>query len=269
VTEPLNIRVWEDDSGELVPVTTIQSFQGSEHCDWQDITFLLVGPEENPDQYVRDTTGELAEHLLATFDADAELPDQATDTGFHRGGRQLWLGDPRPRTWSASTTPTTSSGGQPPSSRSGAPELMGDSSRGIVASARPHRNHRGDAEYERRAQGRSPRFPAPARPRREHQRSTHCSEAGNRAARHVRDNRSNRAVPTILGALRRPNIMMNPATPASTPMVRPMIVATFMLRSPLSMLRLAWALPRRVSAQRDAPTPFSSRGPGEGPALAC
>jgi hypothetical protein len=93
VTEPLNIGVWEDDSGERVPVTTIQSFQGSEHCDWQDITSFLVGPEENPDQYVRDTAGELAEHLLATFDADAELPDQATDTGFHRGGPQLWLGD--------------------------------------------------------------------------------------------------------------------------------------------------------------------------------
>jgi hypothetical protein len=93
VTEALDIGVWEDGSGARVPVTTIKSLHGAEHCGWQDITFLLMGPEENPDQYVRDTSGELAEHLWATFDADAELPGTATDTGFHRNGWQLWLGD--------------------------------------------------------------------------------------------------------------------------------------------------------------------------------
>jgi hypothetical protein len=45
VTDDLNIGVWEDESGRRVPVTRIQSFQGAEHCSWDDITFLLLGPE--------------------------------------------------------------------------------------------------------------------------------------------------------------------------------------------------------------------------------
>ena len=54
VTDDLNIGVWENESGRRVPVTRIQSFQGAEHCDWTDITFLLVGPERKADWYVRD-----------------------------------------------------------------------------------------------------------------------------------------------------------------------------------------------------------------------
>ncbi len=92
VTDTLDIGVWEDSSGRRMPVTKIRSFQGAEHCDWQDITFLIVGPEGKPEQYLRDTDGELAELLRTTFDATAALPDGATDTGMHRGGRQLWLG---------------------------------------------------------------------------------------------------------------------------------------------------------------------------------
>ena len=45
VTDDLNIGVWEYESGRRAPVTRVQSFQGSDHCDWTDITFLLVGAE--------------------------------------------------------------------------------------------------------------------------------------------------------------------------------------------------------------------------------
>jgi hypothetical protein len=91
VTEALNIGVWQDSSGARVPVTTIRSFTGSEHCNWENIKFIHIGPGDAPDQYLRDTTGELAEFLQTTYDAQAVLPADATDSGFRRDGRQLWL----------------------------------------------------------------------------------------------------------------------------------------------------------------------------------
>lgn len=92
VTEALGIGVWEDASGRRVPVTKVRSFQGAVHCDWQEITFLELGPENQADEYVRDPTGELADFLRTTYDATAAVPDGATDTGLRRDGRQLWLG---------------------------------------------------------------------------------------------------------------------------------------------------------------------------------
>jgi hypothetical protein len=74
-------------------VTRIQSFQGAEHCSWTDITLLLVGREETADWYVRDTSGgDFLELLRTTFANEATLPEDATDTGFRRDGRQLWIG---------------------------------------------------------------------------------------------------------------------------------------------------------------------------------
>jgi uncharacterized protein YceK len=92
VTDELNIGVWEDESGRRVPVTRIQSFQGAEHCSWTDITFLLVGPEEKADWYVRDTHDDLSELLRTTYDNVEAIPEGATDTGWRRDGRQLWIG---------------------------------------------------------------------------------------------------------------------------------------------------------------------------------
>ena len=75
VTDDLNIGVWEDESGRRVPVTRIQSFQGAEHCSWTDITFLLVGPEETADWYVRDAGGgEFSRLLRTTFAQRGHAP---------------------------------------------------------------------------------------------------------------------------------------------------------------------------------------------------
>jgi hypothetical protein len=119
VTDELNVGVWQDASGRRVPVTRVRSFQGAEHCSWTDITFLLIGPDvRRADWYVRDTSGELADHLRGEFDSAARLPDDATFTGWSRHGRQLWIGpdkraaylvdsdDPRlVERWPASTEP--------------------------------------------------------------------------------------------------------------------------------------------------------------------
>jgi hypothetical protein len=92
VSDDLNIGVWEDESGRRVPVTRIQSFQGSEHCDWTDITFLLVGREERADWYLRASGGDFSGLLRTTFAKGATLPEGATDTGLRRDGRELWIG---------------------------------------------------------------------------------------------------------------------------------------------------------------------------------
>jgi hypothetical protein len=91
VTDDLNLGVWEDESGRRVPVTRIRSFQGAEHCSWTDITFLVLGRGQAADWYVRDHGGEFAELLRTTFANKATLPDDATDTGWRRDGRQLWV----------------------------------------------------------------------------------------------------------------------------------------------------------------------------------
>jgi hypothetical protein len=93
VTDDLDIDVWEDASGRRVPVTRIRSFQGAKHCDWQDITFLHLGPDRGGEEYVSDRHGEFTELLRTTFDGSATLPTDATDTGFRRDGRALWLGE--------------------------------------------------------------------------------------------------------------------------------------------------------------------------------
>ncbi len=92
MTDALGIGVWTDSSGARVPTPKIRSFQGSDHCDWQDITFVTLGPRRDGEQYVRDTNGELEQTLRSTYDGAATLPDDATDTGLQRDGRQLWLG---------------------------------------------------------------------------------------------------------------------------------------------------------------------------------
>lgn len=92
VTDDVNVGIWEDASGRRQSVKRIHSFQGAEHCDWTDITFLMIGPdEERADWYVRDTKGEFPEFLRGTFADDATLPKDATSTGWRRGGRELWL----------------------------------------------------------------------------------------------------------------------------------------------------------------------------------
>jgi hypothetical protein len=92
ITDELNIGVWQDASGQRVPVTRVRSFQGAEHCSWTDITFLLIGPDiRRADWYVRDATGEFPHHLRGEFGRDATLPKGATFSGWSRGRHELWL----------------------------------------------------------------------------------------------------------------------------------------------------------------------------------
>ena len=83
--------VWLDASGQPAPVTEIMSFQGGEHCGWEDVTFLQLGGEDRKEEYLRDPSGKLADYLRTTYDGRASLPEDATDTGYRRDRRGLWL----------------------------------------------------------------------------------------------------------------------------------------------------------------------------------
>ena len=91
VAEDLGYGVWRPESVTPVPVARVRSSAGPEHCDWEDITFLVLGPDDDALPYLRDTHGELEDLLRTTYDDSAVLPRGATDTGYRRNGRELWL----------------------------------------------------------------------------------------------------------------------------------------------------------------------------------
>lgn len=90
VSDAMNVGIWTDATGTRVPSTTIRSFQGPQHCDWDDITFLELGPEGSAQEYLRDPRGELADFLAMSYSTAVLLPEDAVDSGFHRDGRVLW-----------------------------------------------------------------------------------------------------------------------------------------------------------------------------------
>ena len=74
-----------------MPTTTIRSLQGSEHCDWQDTTWLWLGKEGRDGEFLGSPDRELRRFLRTTYAAHAEVPSDAWDTGFSRAGRRLWV----------------------------------------------------------------------------------------------------------------------------------------------------------------------------------
>jgi hypothetical protein len=90
-TDGLRIGIWTDATGARMDTGTVVSYPGPGHCDWQDVTFLHVGGRKG-DEYLRNPTPELRRSLTTTYDDAATLPRDATDTGWRRDGRELWVG---------------------------------------------------------------------------------------------------------------------------------------------------------------------------------
>jgi hypothetical protein len=84
-------QVWTDAEGARVPTSRVVSYPGPEHCDWQDITFLSLGEGRSARQFLGGDAGDLADLLATTHAVGVELPRDATDTGFRRDGRELWV----------------------------------------------------------------------------------------------------------------------------------------------------------------------------------
>jgi hypothetical protein len=86
-TAALGIGVWLDRNGESVPVARVKSFPKEGFCSYAGTKVLQIGQSG----YVRDPRHELTDYLLVPYDGAAALPEDATDSGWHRDGRELWL----------------------------------------------------------------------------------------------------------------------------------------------------------------------------------
>ena len=86
-TDSIGLQIWSDAAGRPAPTTVIEGWTGPEHCDWQSMTFLNLGGAT----YVRDPRPELADYFARPYQAHAELPADAVDSGFERDGDRLWL----------------------------------------------------------------------------------------------------------------------------------------------------------------------------------
>ncbi|MGQ0845408.1 MAG: hypothetical protein ACT4QF_14885 [Sporichthyaceae bacterium] len=88
-------EIWTDRDGKRVPTTVLHSGPGSKHCAWESATFIFLSDRT---WYVRDPEGLFVREqssakplLKAAYDADAELPAAAKDTGYRRDGKRLYL----------------------------------------------------------------------------------------------------------------------------------------------------------------------------------
>lgn len=98
--EQLGYEVWTDADGQVLPTRRLEVFRGSEHCDWQDMTFLSLGRwDDKVPTFVRDPDPdpELREYLAEPYRAHTTLPEDVVDSGFRRGGDRLWLASDRSR----------------------------------------------------------------------------------------------------------------------------------------------------------------------------
>ena len=100
LVEEMGLQVWSDRSGRRVPTSRLVSSAGPEHCDWQDMTFLSLdgGSLDGGQSYVAHPHPELyPDWFRVAYAEGVELPADATDTGYERDGRHLWLAKDRSR----------------------------------------------------------------------------------------------------------------------------------------------------------------------------
>lgn len=86
-TDSIGLQIWTNSAGDPVPTTTTESWRGPEHCDWQSMTFLQLGKAV----YVRSPQSDVAAYFARPYRENADLPNNAVDTGFQRAGHKLWL----------------------------------------------------------------------------------------------------------------------------------------------------------------------------------
>ena len=91
--------IWTDAHGRPVPTTVLDAWVGPAHCDWQSMTFLELGGAT----YVGNADPELADFFAEKYRAHADLPADAVDTGYQRGGRHLWLSADKQRAYVGTT----------------------------------------------------------------------------------------------------------------------------------------------------------------------
>ena len=70
------------------PSETVTAYPGSQHCNFDSVLFIELGGQ----QYVFDPGSTVERQLLmGEPEKNAQLPDDAVDTGLRRGKESLWL----------------------------------------------------------------------------------------------------------------------------------------------------------------------------------
>jgi hypothetical protein len=90
-SDAAGIQVWSNADGDRVPTSLVHSSPGAEHCGWEEMTFLWLGEDGADGEFYGTPDADLAELLQTTYAAHVELPADASDTGYVRDGRHLWL----------------------------------------------------------------------------------------------------------------------------------------------------------------------------------
>ena len=93
VTDGLDIGVWQDESGTSVPVTTVVSFHGPEHCGWQESTWIWLGEDGADGEFIGNPTRDLRDGLQTTYELDVPVPADARDTGWSHDGNRLLIAE--------------------------------------------------------------------------------------------------------------------------------------------------------------------------------
>jgi len=86
----LGYALWRDRSNTPVPVTKLFTHPNERFCDYPGVTGLELGVGESSTAYIHDPDHQLTEYVTVRYLDDTELPAAATDTGWHRNGRELW-----------------------------------------------------------------------------------------------------------------------------------------------------------------------------------
>lgn len=88
IDDRLPWEIWHDVDGNRLPTSMVRTSRGAEHCDWESASFLSIEDRG----YIADPRGVLGDIGAATeFEEDVELPTDATDTGYQRDSRRIWL----------------------------------------------------------------------------------------------------------------------------------------------------------------------------------
>jgi hypothetical protein len=94
-TDSIGLQIWRDRAGQPVPTTELEVWRGPEHCDWQSMTFLLLDDAV----YVREPLKELSDYFAERYVEHATLPASATNTGFERDRKHLWISADKKRAY--------------------------------------------------------------------------------------------------------------------------------------------------------------------------
>ena len=91
IAESQGLQIWTDEDDNPVSTRDVSAWEGPEHCDWEEMTFLYLNSDLEH-AYVRNPDAELIEDFFSEdYRADIALPADAVDTGYRRGGETLWL----------------------------------------------------------------------------------------------------------------------------------------------------------------------------------